>query len=378
MSRKIYIEYVRQEFDKRRFELLSTEYIHAKTKLDYKCKKCSNTHSICWSDFQQERGCPYCAKNAKPTINFIRQEFNNKNLKLLSNEYINNSTKLKYLCKKCNNIHNITWSNFKQDYGCPYCANNAKLTIEFIRQEFSKKGYILISTEYINSITNLEYECKKCGSINKTSWGNFQQGKKCPTCYKNKHVGANCYNYKGNVIKLNLPLYETYAPQLEKYEQTHLIKQNELDLLGVNCLYCNKVFVPTRKAVMNRIKSINGKHKDRSHGENRLYCSESCKQACPTYGQISYPKGYAPASSREMQPQFRKMVLERDNWTCQKCGKNKDNDLETELHAHHIDPVSQNPIESCDVDNGITLCIDCHHEAHQIPGCTLNELSSCQ
>jgi hypothetical protein len=78
-----------------------------------------------------------------------------------------------------------------------------------------------------------------------------------------------------------------------------------------------------------------------NNGECRLYCSENCKQACPTYWQQKYPKGFKHVTSREVNPYLRQMVLERDNWTCQICGKTS---KEAQLHVHHMDPVAQNPM----------------------------------
>lgn len=65
------------------------------------------------------------------------------------------------------------------------------------------------------------------------------------------------------------------------------------------------------------------------------------------------------------------MVKERDNYTCQICGS-----TEGLFIAHHIDPVVCNPIESADIDNGITLCEKCDKKVHKLPGCTYNNLKN--
>jgi 5-methylcytosine-specific restriction endonuclease McrA len=65
------------------------------------------------------------------------------------------------------------------------------------------------------------------------------------------------------------------------------------------------------------------------------------------------------------------LVLERDKWKCQKCGKTTD---EVELHCHHILPINESPIESADVSNCITLCKYYHKEVHTTPGCGVGEL----
>ncbi len=156
--------------------------------------------------------------------------------------------------------------------------------------------------------------------------------------------------------------YSAYTHQLTIDEEPRLADDGIS--LEVKCKYCGKYFRPSNREVRNRIQSLSG----RSLGNNFIYCSEGCKCNCSIYRQRKYPKDYKPTTSREVQPQLRKLVLKRDNWTCQKC---KSTDT---LHCHHIDPVASNPIESADVDNCITLCINCHKEAHQIDGCGYGEL----
>lgn len=56
---------------------------------------------------------------------------------------------------------------------------------------------------------------------------------------------------------------------------------------------------------------------------------------------------------------FRKNVLKRDKKICQNCGS-KEN-----LHVHHIKLFSKHPESRYDVDNGITLCKDCHQKEHK-------------
>ena len=52
---------------------------------------------------------------------------------------------------------------------------------------------------------------------------------------------------------------------------------------------------------------------------------------------------------------WRKNVFERDNYTCQCCGQHGG-----KLNAHHIKNFSDNEQLRYDVDNGITLCFNCH------------------
>jgi len=57
---------------------------------------------------------------------------------------------------------------------------------------------------------------------------------------------------------------------------------------------------------------------------------------------------------------WRKDVFERDQYTCQCCGAKC-----AKINAHHIRHFSDHPDCRLDVENGVTLCVDCHKEVHR-------------
>lgn len=57
---------------------------------------------------------------------------------------------------------------------------------------------------------------------------------------------------------------------------------------------------------------------------------------------------------------WRTKVFIRDNYTCQSCGK-----LGGELNAHHIKSFKNYPKLRTKIENGITLCVDCHKAQHR-------------
>jgi len=171
--------------------------------------------------------------------------------------------------------------------------------------------------------------------------------------------------------------YDTWFPKLEKYYEPDQIRRDpdNPEKIQVRChnQNCQGWFNPTNQELENRYKSICGT----GTGECHLYCSEHCKLTCPTFGQISRLKTQKIPYTREVQPELRKLVLERDNYTCQReeCRKSRKDFPGLRLHCHHINPINEDPICSADIDNCITLCAECHKWVHEnIPGCSYAEL----
>jgi len=57
---------------------------------------------------------------------------------------------------------------------------------------------------------------------------------------------------------------------------------------------------------------------------------------------------------------FRSAVFSRDNLTCRRCGKECDID---ELNVHHIIDRNEMPNGGYALENGISLCAECHLKA---------------
>lgn len=62
--------------------------------------------------------------------------------------------------------------------------------------------------------------------------------------------------------------------------------------------------------------------------------------------------------------EWRKEVYKKDNYTCQCCGDNKGGNL----NAHHLDGYDWCEEKRLDINNGITLCKNCHSDFHYVYG----------
>lgn len=60
---------------------------------------------------------------------------------------------------------------------------------------------------------------------------------------------------------------------------------------------------------------------------------------------------------------WRKAVFKRDDYMCQKC--NVSGKLKT-LNAHHLKDKYTYPEIMFDINNGLTLCVDCHNKVHNL------------
>lgn len=149
------------------------------------------------------------------------------------------------------------------------------------------------------------------------------------------------------------------------YQETRQ-NPNKKSIGQIRCAYCGKWYSPTNLEIKNRCRGL----VTTSGGEGNIYCSESCKQACPVFKKVSWPDGFKKASSREVNPYTRQLCFEKDGYTCQKCGANGS---KIQLHCHHIKTYTLNKILGNDIDNVITLCKACHKTVHKYPGCTYYE-----
>lgn len=189
---------VQKAFYSRGYELLEFKYINATTKMKYKCKKHpQKTQEITWHKFKLNRGCYFCGKERaaetqRYSIEFIKEQFLKlKGYELLETEYKNAHTNMKYRCPHHPDKElYITYNKLQQGGGCAYCANHGKIFIEDVRSAFEKRGYILLSNEYVNAQKKLSYKCRKhIEVIQEIKWNNFQQGKGCRFCNANRSKG---------------------------------------------------------------------------------------------------------------------------------------------------------------------------------------------
>jgi 5-methylcytosine-specific restriction endonuclease McrA len=329
------------------------------------CKSCGEMF-LGRTNKNNECCCKECGKaHKKNSINTTRLAFEKEGYTLLTETYKNSNQKLDYICIK-GHVHKISWRDWNNGHRCPYCVNLAKPSIVTIKKSFESEGYALLSNFYRNSHSKLKYSCPNRHTYS-ISWSNWRSGKRCKLCASE---GRNCNFWKGGVSKLNLPLFDTYAHQLDFAEEVRShIDKGGIKLLEVRCSKCGRWFVPSIVSVRHRIEALN----NNICGEAKLYCSQECKDSCEVYRKnsnyyLNLTLKKFPYTQKELQI-WSQEVFKRANYTCEICG-------EPVEHAHHIQPKKLEPGLALDPDNGLALCKNCHSKYGHKEECSLARLAS--
>ena len=213
------------------------------------------------------------------TYEFVKRYIeidSNSGYKLISSEYESSKKIMKIQCNK-GHIYKASYSSFQQGHRCTECEKgNKKLrqthTYEYVKNYVDNNTNLkLISLEYINNETNLEFECME-GHIFSRTFGSLLSSKECPTCRLLNNKGENNQNWNPNLTQEE----REFGRQIEGYSDW-------------------------------------------------IYS-----------------------------------VQERDNYTCQCCGKKSSGDMNT----HHMDGYNWCKDKRVSVSNGVTLCGECHKSFH--------------
>ena len=107
----------------KRGQCLSTGYVNAITRLKFKCKQ-GHEWEATPNNIKRGKWCPDCAiDNKKDTIEEMRKLAKSRNGECLSSEYVHSKTKLTW---KCEHGHEWETEprNIKSGYWCPRCSRN--------------------------------------------------------------------------------------------------------------------------------------------------------------------------------------------------------------------------------------------------------------
>lgn len=158
---------------------------------------CPNGHKIHmkFSSFKNGHRCAKCSGNKKLTIEEVKHYIESFEYKILSSEYINNSTKLDMQCPKGHSFK-MRFNDFKNGQRCRECYNkfvgdSKRHSYDYVKNYIEMRGYELISKEYKNSKTKLVLKCPN-GHIFEMTFEKFKSGNNCSVCKESKGERKIC------------------------------------------------------------------------------------------------------------------------------------------------------------------------------------------
>ena len=137
-------------------------------------------------------------KRVKWDLHLVKEYLKiNTDLELLSLEYYTSTQALEFKCS-CGDVFSNKWCAIlsRKKTSCTSCKKKKRQEeylskiVEFVNKEGKCK---LVSEEYVNSKTKLEFECN-CGRRFRTSWDTFVQDNKrlCDVCSGHSNFGLVC------------------------------------------------------------------------------------------------------------------------------------------------------------------------------------------
>jgi 5-methylcytosine-specific restriction endonuclease McrA len=274
--------------------------------------------------------------------------------KLLSREYNGNQEKLSVQCR-CGEVFQVRYSDFmrkdkRQKRQCGYCS----------KIKTKEKICPICKTKFKPRKSSQKYcspECRVKSMTNKITI-------KCSYCEKEISITKSTYERSKH----------HYCSQECKYEHQKQTVKGENNpnyknaTVKVRCSYCSKEFTILKCKIKNN---------------KNVYCSQKCKsnhqreilkgENNPNYGKGEKIRGnknkmWNPEKTQEEREKGRIIegykkwvygVYKRDNYTCQYCGKRGG-----DLVAHHLNSYNWDKEHRTDINNGVTLCKQCHRYFH--------------
>jgi hypothetical protein len=208
-----------------------------------------------------------------------------------------------------------------------------ELDYQYVYDYFIEQGCLLLEDSYKNSDTKMKFICS-CGNISYIRFGDFKDGQRCAKC--------------GGTEKL------TY-----EYVKNKFLERNYILL---DDKYINNRTSLKYQCPAGHISSIS--YGSFAEGAGCMFCAGENRRGEKAYNWNSNLTMEDRIKNRDTLENdiWRRFVYERDKYICQLCGDKKGGNLV----AHHLNSYTDFLEERFIVDNGITLCEDCHMEFHKI------------
>lgn len=187
-NKKKTIQYCKEVAEDRGGLCLSDTYVNNRGLLTWQCSE-GHTWETSLFNVLNNHWCHECGGSLQKTIEDCYNLAKDRGFEFLSTEYIKNSTKYLWRCE-----HGHEWESqyqhIRNGSGCPFCSKKARHTIEDCIRLAEEKNGELMSTEYINNKTDMEWKC--ClGHVFISTFQRVNRGEWCPDCSPERRIRTN-------------------------------------------------------------------------------------------------------------------------------------------------------------------------------------------
>lgn len=162
----------------------------------------------------------------------------------LSTEYKTDISKLKFKCLKDGYEWETTPNSIKGGSGCPMCSKMSRdktYHMEELKKICDERGYEILSKEYSNSITKLRFRCLKDGYEWSAVSGSIKSGCGCPKCGIEKISESRRYkgfdNMSDKKLINNIEINDGYSIYAKKLGIDRNVLHRELKRRGIKKLW---------------------------------------------------------------------------------------------------------------------------------------------
>lgn len=271
MSKKLNIEDIRKKSKECHkdieYFIPDQDFINNRSKIKILCSKCGEYFFQKINNHLNGRGCPVCFGKHKKTLEEIREEskiIHDGLYEIPDQPYQNNKSKIKILCKKCNQyFFQSTQNHLNKKQGCYHCNGNIRLTLKNIRlkdKELHGDKFEIPEQEIINNRMKIKIYCKTCNIFfyrNLNSHLIKNHTNYCPKCSPTKKLTLDIIRNRSKKIHG----YQFEIPEQEFFNIKSSIK--------IFCKKCNQNF--EQKILVHIDKRIRGcPNCNKSKGEKQI------------------------------------------------------------------------------------------------------------
>lgn len=269
----------------------------------------------------------------------------------------------------------VTWNaKVKKHYinaGYHYTRMGDKFTVDVSDLTAGSGVLVSVKCDYCNKEYKVEYRRYlngRDGEIKKDC---------CDKCKKNKIRDVLLKKYgvstpdqvegaREKVKRTNIRLYGVENPFASDMIKEKIIQTN---LAKYGCMFSSQSEIVQKKRRENCLKKYGVESHMKLDKYRKMFSGENSKFWKPDKNALDRERDRSCQEYRK----WRDGVFQRDHYRCRCCGGR--GDRKHGVQAHHILNYSSNPEVRFSLDNGITLCYQCHTKFHSIYGKKDNNLS---